>query len=65
MWVILPELANQIIDRIESKSKIVYRPLLSDDPRQRKPNIEPAKEKLDWEPQIKLRDEIDKNRRIF
>jgi UDP-glucuronate decarboxylase len=50
----MQELANQIIELIGSKSKIVYHPLPSDDPKQRKPNIELAKEKLGWEPTIKL-----------
>ncbi|GHT10121.1 UDP-glucose 4-epimerase [Bacteroidia bacterium] len=49
------ELAAQIIDLTGSKSKIVYRPLPSDDPKQRQPDIHLAKEKLNWEPQIKLR----------
>lgn len=48
------ELAQKIIDITGSKSKIVYKPLPSDDPMQRKPDISLAKEKLDWEPTIKL-----------
>jgi UDP-glucuronate decarboxylase len=39
-----------------SKSKIVFRPLPYDDPRQRRPNIELAKSKLEWEPKVKLED---------
>lgn len=48
------ELAQKIIELTNSKSRIVYRPLPDDDPRQRKPNITLAKEKLDWEPGIRL-----------
>lgn len=48
------ELAQKIIELTNSKSRIVYRPLPGDDPRQRKPNITLAKEKLDWEPGIRL-----------
>lgn len=48
------ELAEKVIELTSSKSRIVYRPLPSDDPRQRKPDIALAKEKLDWEPGIRL-----------
>lgn len=51
----IKELAEQIIELTESKSKIVYLPLPQDDPLQRKPDISLAKEKLDWEPKIQLR----------
>ena len=48
------ELAQKIIELTGSKSKIVYMPLPSDDPTQRRPVIDLAKEKLDWEPKIEL-----------
>ena len=48
------ELAFKIIKQTNSKSKIVYEQLPSDDPRQRKPNINLAKEKLGWEPTVNL-----------
>lgn len=38
----------------ESKSKIVYKDLPQDDPKQRQPDISLAKEKLNWEPSINL-----------
>ncbi|UOY08105.1 SDR family oxidoreductase [Muricauda sp. SCSIO 64092] len=51
------ELAENIIDLTESKSKIVHLPLPSDDPMQRKPDITLAKERLkDWKPTVELRD---------
>jgi UDP-glucuronate decarboxylase len=48
------ELAEKIIKLTNSKSKIVYEKLPGDDPKQRKPDITLAKEKLSWEPLIKL-----------
>ncbi|GAB6012048.1 UDP-glucuronic acid decarboxylase family protein [Viscerimonas tarda] len=59
------ELAQQIIELTGSKSQIVYRPLPSDDPKQRKPNIELAKKQLDWEPKIKLREGLIKTIEYF
>jgi UDP-glucuronate decarboxylase len=59
------ELASKIIDLTGSKSKIIYHPLPSDDPRQRKPNIELAKEKLGWEPTIKLQEGLIKTIEYF
>jgi len=48
------ELAEQVIRLTGTESKIVYKPLPSDDPRQRKPDISLAKERLGWEPTIPL-----------
>lgn len=49
------ELAEKVIDMTASKSKIVFQPLPSDDPKQRKPDISLANKKLDgWEPKITL-----------
>jgi UDP-glucuronate decarboxylase len=49
------ELAENIIQLTNSKSKLTYHPLPEDDPMQRQPNISLAKEKLNnWEPKIKL-----------
>ena len=50
------ELAENIIDMTGSSSKVVYKPLPSDDPVQRCPDISLAREKLDWQPAVKLRD---------
>ena len=49
------ELAEQIKDITGSKSKLVKKPLPIDDPRQRKPEISQAIEKLNWEPKVDLR----------
>ena len=49
------ELAEIILKMTNSKSKIIFTPLPSDDPKQRKPDITLAKEKLNgWEPKIRL-----------
>ncbi|KQW37676.1 UDP-glucuronic acid decarboxylase family protein [Rhizobacter sp. Root404] len=50
------ELAEMVIGLTDSRSKIIFRPLPPDDPRQRKPDITLAKEKLDWEPMVSLVD---------
>ncbi|MDR1737268.1 MAG: SDR family oxidoreductase [Candidatus Symbiothrix sp.] len=48
------ELAEKVIQLTNSKSKITFLPLPQDDPKQRKPDISLAKEKLDWQPKIDL-----------
>jgi UDP-glucuronate decarboxylase len=48
------ELAEKVIELTKSKSKIVFQPLPQDDPMQRRPDISLAKEKLNWEPTVKL-----------
>jgi|TARA_B100000745_G_scaffold153907_1_gene100817 UDP-glucuronate decarboxylase len=48
------ELAEKVIKLTNSKSKLVYEKLPDDDPIQRQPDINLAKEKLGWEPKIHL-----------
>jgi UDP-glucuronate decarboxylase len=50
------ELAERVLGLIGGKSKLIFKPLPADDPRQRKPDIELARTKLDWEPSIQLED---------
>ena len=51
----IKELAEETLRQLpESKSKLVYRPLPSDDPKRRKPDITLAKELLGWEPKVPL-----------
>jgi UDP-glucuronate decarboxylase len=51
------ELAELVIKLVGSKSKLVHRPLPQDDPRQRKPDISLAQEKLGgWTPKVNLED---------
>lgn len=50
------DLAKEIIILSRSKSKIVFRPLPQDDPKQRRPDIRRAKRLLKWQPRVPLRD---------
>lgn len=50
------ELASAVLRLTGSKSKIIHQPLPFDDPKQRQPIINLAKEKLDWEPKVNLED---------
>jgi UDP-glucuronate decarboxylase len=48
------ELAEKVIKLTRSRSKIIYKPLPSDDPARRCPDISLAKAKLRWEPKVSL-----------
>lgn len=48
------ELAQKVVELTGSKSTIVFEPLPGDDPKQRQPDISLAREKLGWEPGVKL-----------
>ena len=50
------ELADMIIELVGSRSRTVHRPLLEDDPRQRRPDISRAQELLSWAPRTGLKD---------
>jgi UDP-glucuronate decarboxylase len=50
------ELAETIVRLVGGKSSIEYRPLPSDDPKQRQPDISLAKATFDWEPKVNLED---------
>ena len=52
----IKQLAELVIELTGSKSKLVYAPLPSDDPTQRRPVIDKAREILGWEPTIPLRE---------
>jgi dTDP-glucose 4,6-dehydratase len=56
----LLELAETMIEVTGSKSEIVYEALPTDDPKQRKPDITRAKEVLGWQPEVKLREGLEK-----
>ena len=53
------ELAEKIVRLTKSRSKIVFKPLPEDDPQQRKPDIEMAKAKLQWQPKKQLEDGLE------
>lgn len=60
------ELAEKVIELTHSSSKIVFMPLPSDDPKQRKPDIRLAYEKLNgWQPNIKLEEGLKKTIEYF
>ena len=62
----MKQLAETIIELTGSASKIVYRPMPADDPRQRQPDITLAKKHLDnWEPKIQLREGLQKTIAYF
>jgi UDP-glucuronate decarboxylase len=48
------ELAEKVIELTGSESRIVHKPLPSDDPMRRKPDISLAKAELDWSPKVQL-----------
>lgn len=48
------ELAETVLEKVQSSSKLVESPLPSDDPTQRKPDISLAQKVLKWEPEIQL-----------
>jgi UDP-glucuronate decarboxylase len=59
------DLAKKIIEMTNSKSNIVYNPLPQDDPLQRNPDINLAKEKLKWQPVIELEEGLVKTVEYF
>lgn len=59
------ELAEKIIKLTNSKSKIIYKALPSDDPVKRKPDLTRAREVLNYEPKIKLEDGLKKTIEYF
>jgi UDP-glucuronate decarboxylase len=59
------QLAKQVIALTNSKSEIVFRPLPSDDPRQRQPDITLARDMLNWVPSIELAQGLDKTIKYF
>lgn len=52
----IKELAEKVVEMTGSKSKLTYRDLPHDDPRQRRPDITQAKELIDWAPTVQLTD---------
>jgi dTDP-glucose 4,6-dehydratase len=61
----LIEMARTIIRLAGAKSRIVHRPLPTDDPRVRQPDIALAKKVLDWQPRVPLRAGLSKTARYF
>ena len=59
------QLAEEVISLTGSKSKLIFRELPQDDPRQRKPDITKAKAVLNWEPSTPLREGLTKTIAYF
>ena len=59
------ELADLVIELTGSGSKLSYRPLPMDDPRQRRPDISLARDKLGWEPRVALREGLQRTIAYF
>jgi UDP-glucuronate decarboxylase len=54
------QLAELVIELTGSKSKLIYKPPVPDDPSKRRPDITLAKKNLDWQPRVKLREGLQK-----
>ena len=63
--VTIEEIARTIIRLIGATSKIIYRPLPVDDPRQRRPDITRARTLLGWEPTVGLEEGLKKSIEYF
>ena len=61
----IKELALILLEKIETKSKIIYEDLPSDDPMKRQPCIKKAKKYLEWAPKIGLEEGLDKTIKYF
>src|SRR6266700_8119292 len=59
------ELAELVVSLTGSRSKIEYRPLPTDDPRQRQPDISRAQKTLGWEPKVQLEEGLEKTVAYF
>lgn len=53
------ELAEKVLQKVGGKSKLVFQPLPSDDPKMRRPDITLAKKMLGWEPKVSLDEGLD------
>jgi len=59
------QLAEIVVEITGSVSKIVHRPLPTDDPKQRQPDISKAQELLEWRPTVPLREGLTKTAAYF
>ena len=59
------DLAEKVLAFTKSKSKLVFKDLPSDDPKQRRPDISKAKSVLNWEPKIQLDKGLEKTIEYF
>jgi dTDP-glucose 4,6-dehydratase len=61
----LKDFVEEILTHTGSKSKIVYKPLPADDPKQRRPDITKARELLGWEPKINRKEGLARTVQYF
>jgi len=61
----IKEIAETIIRMTGSKSKLIYKPLPTDDPKQRRPDITRARTLLGWEPKVQLEEGLVKTIEYF
>jgi UDP-glucuronate decarboxylase len=59
------QLAEMVVAKVGGSSKLVHAPLPTDDPRQRQPNIDKARNLLGWEPKVALADGLDRTIAYF
>ena len=59
------QLAEKVIGLVGGKSKLVHKPLPADDPRQRRPVIDVARDRLGWAPRTPLREGLVKTIAYF
>lgn len=59
------ELAEKVLKLTGSRSKVMFKPLPSDDPVRRCPDIDLAKKKLDWEPKVSLEEGLERTIEYF
>ncbi|WP_319410096.1 UDP-glucuronic acid decarboxylase family protein [uncultured Desulfosarcina sp.] len=59
------ELAERITELTGSRSEVVFQPLPMDDPKQRRPDITLARQTLNWQPKIKLKEGLEKTIQYF
>lgn len=59
------DLAKMIIEYTNSKSRIVFKPIPQDDPRQRQPIIDLARNELNWNPEIEIEEGLKKTIEYF
>jgi UDP-glucuronate decarboxylase len=58
-------LAESIIKLTRSNSKIIFKKLPEDDPKQRQPDIQKAKNLLNWQPEVSLEDGLNNTIKYF
>jgi dTDP-glucose 4,6-dehydratase len=61
----IKEFGERIVRLVGSKSTLIYQPLPTDDPKQRRPDITRARQRLGWEPKVELEDGLKRTVEYF